>query len=122
MVNNSPLLFAIDQLIMVVGGVAAIGARGLGKDDLADHAVLSLHNHIGNAKHFIHDHETSFNGSEQFLSARSALKELEGASTNILVLRRESVLGPGDHDRIETQIRNVAELLRRDIDPEYTGS
>lgn len=118
--KQSALLVSIDQLIMLVGGIASVNAHGLGEEELVDHVVVSLHDHLGKLKQFASAHRSSFNASEQYLVLSSAAKELDGVRNNLLVLRQEGIVTHREFDIIERTLAEISNLIQQEIDPEYT--
>lgn len=111
---------AIDHLIDRINTVPTINAEGLKNTPFPDNVIASMHDHLGNCKHYISDISQAFNASEQFVSIKNAERELSEASDDLFKLHAELKLPDLEYEVIMKLFKEVDELLREATDPEYT--
>lgn len=118
--DGDRLELAIDRLIDRINTVNSISADGLKGTAFPDEVIASMHDHLGNCKHYIYDVTFAFNASEQFVSIEHATRELEEASDDLFKLHAELKLPDLEYETLNLLFHEVAELLKKATDPEYT--
>ena len=118
--DSDALLEKINDFISQINRVDSISEAGLKQTDFPDKVILSLHNHLGNAKHYISDETTAFNATEQFISITHAERELNELRDDLLLLKQHDVIAESDFELLSIAAYEVDELLRKITDPEYT--
>ena len=108
-----------DTLINRINSIPAISAAGLKNTPFPDEVIASLHNHLGNCKHYISDIVYAFNGAEQYISIRSAAGELSEAGNDLFKLHAKLVFSDVEYDAVNRIVHEVDEQLRRATDAEY---
>ena len=111
---------AINHLINRVNSIPAISAEGLKNAPFPDEVIASMHNQLGNCKHYINDVDSPFNATEQFISITEAQKSVLQASEDLFKLHSGSVLPDTEYEAISEMMREVDEQLRKLTDIEYT--
>lgn len=118
--DSDTLLQKINECIAQINRVDAITESGLRKTDYPDKVILSLHNHLGNAKHFISDETVAFNATEQYISITHALRELSEVRDDLFNLKQQDVINELEFELLNNAVVDVDELLRKAIDPEFS--
>lgn len=117
--DSDHLLAGIDVLINRVNNIDSISAKGLKDTDFPDRVIASLHNHLGNIKHFVGDISAAFNATDQFLAIKAAERELDEASNDLLELHQNSLLNDYQYQKLAETSHELDEQFRRATDPEY---
>jgi hypothetical protein len=109
----------INALIDAVNRVAAINELGLKNTDFPDLKIASLHNHLGNIKHYLGGATVAFNASEQFMILKEAERELEEVQNDLYELHHGDVINSRTYANLLECVADVDELLRRATDPDF---
>lgn len=118
--DNDRLLEHIEDFVAHVNTVSEISEAGLKNTPFPDEVIASLHNHIGNVKHYVSDELTAFNATEQYLSLKAAINELGAMGDDLFQLHHKSAIGDLLYQDLNRRIHELDQLFRKAIDPEYT--
>ena len=118
--DTSPIVREVDSLIERINSIDSISAKGLQNQRFPDEVIASLHDHLGNCKHYISDVDSAFNASEQFTSIKSGINELEDATEDIRKLHDKLTFSDYEFRAIIDMMHDLEEKLKTMTDPEYT--
>jgi hypothetical protein len=120
-VDSDAVLTKINEFIDQINRISAINESGLSQGyNVTDKLILSLHNHLGNAKHYISDETFAFNATEQYISIVHAQRELAEVIDDLFSLKQQDVINELDYDQLNITAHELDEQLRKAIDPEFT--
>lgn len=111
---------SIDTLISSVNAVESVSELGLKNRPFPDDTIASLHNHLGNIKHYLSGVTSAMNASDQFLMVKEAEKELTEVSDDLYVLHHKDVLSDASFSKLTERVHETDELLRSASDPDFT--
>lgn len=111
----------IDGLVTDVTDLQRIYQSKIEADQKLEVNVAMLGNFLGNAKHYVHELNTSMNGEAQNLILEATNTGIESAQNSLRTIHEEGILSSEEFIVLHEKFANFSLLVRSAIDPDYSS-